>query len=201
MTSIQAITFLIKNLVGSDTGTSDLPKIIQATVKSVDAGRVLLIWNQKQIEAMLETQVRVGETLLLRFREKKEGQDYYRILARFEEEPAGSHGGLQAVIYAEENHPTVVSLKRYGKAEHEGVPCFDIVIPTANFGFMGIRVFTLNKPYHCCFLVEKEEYGRLFQDLAAIWFSDELPQVVFRSFQLINSKNYGTQNAILDRKA
>lgn len=209
MQPISSIALILKSIIGADLQTAttqELPHIIKAIVNKVDVNKVSLAWNNQQIEARLETVVKKGETLLLQHNGKKDGQHYYKILARLEEQQqTNNYTGLQAVIFTEGKKPALLTVRNYNKADAQLTsPCLDIVFPTVSFGFVGIRVFSFNKPYPCCFLVEKEEYGKLFQDLTSVWFAgtgeDKFP-VNFQPFHVISGKEYMKGSTILDRKA
>ncbi len=211
MEAINSLALLVKNMLKADsisTGSGKIPSIFKAVVKEVDGNSILLAWQNQTIKAKLETTAQKGETLVLQLKEEKDGQLFYRVLARFVEEQQYNSTGWQVLLTPTGNKkPSFLRVQYYSSSkggETPGSTCLDIVFPTHSFGFVGIRFFSLQKPYPCCFLVEKEEYGKVLQNSASVWFADMDPgdfPVTLQQFRIIDRNELVKDSSLLNHRA
>ncbi len=210
MEALSALALLLKGIVKTDLKSATplkIPSLFQATVKEVDGNNILLAWKNETIKAKLETTAKKGETLILQFKGEKDGQHFYRVLARSAEGAQDNCTGWHVLLSPEEEmRPAFLTVKHYrnnsgGAAKNAYL---DIIFPTDSFGFVGIRILSYQKPYPCCFLVEKEEYGKILYDSASLWFADLDPDdfpITLRQFQVMDRKELVRDSSLFNQRA
>ncbi|NLP36694.1 MAG: hypothetical protein GX357_03480 [Firmicutes bacterium] len=179
-----------------------LPNVLTAEVKEISGKAVILRWQHKLIHAVLETKVKEGEKLLLQLTDEKDGLKYYKVLARYSEDIDPNIGWYTLQLPEQEMNPPFIAVKKQKKSANTPF-WLDIVLPTANMGIVGVRIYSLQKPYPCSFLVENKEYGKLLTDSALSWLAavngEELP-LELKPFVLIRRQDY-LQSSLFDHKA
>lgn len=186
--------------------TSTLPRMLTAEVQEISGNIVIIKWQHRLLHAVLETQVKKGEKLLLQFTGEKDGLNYYKVLARYNDDSDLNTSFYTLMLPEPENrqelHPPFIYVKKQKK--HDNSPLWlDIVMPTQNMGMAGVRLYSLQEPYACSFLVENEEYGKLLTESARAWLlaatGEELP-IEFKPFVLIRRQEY-FPTSLVDQKA
>ena len=209
MQSINSITGILKSMfsTGLD-GQSALkiPPVFAAVVADVTENKVTLLWQDKKIDAKLETAVKKNERLLLQLTEEKDGQQFYKVLARSQEGQTDSSVYWHTVVVSNgEMTPYYLVVKEYrqSKKNNPSSPFLDIVFPTANLGFAGLRILSCEKPYSCCFLVEEADCGKLLTDMTVKWLADskEVIPITLKPFSIIRRQDYLHNSPVINRKA
>jgi len=184
---------------------SVLPRLLTAEVQEISGKTVIIKWQHKLIHAVLETQVKKGEKLLLQLTAEKDGLKYYKVLARYNEDVDPNTSWYTLVLpeqeINQEMRPPFIAVKKHKKADNTPF-WLDIVLPTQSMGIVGVRIYAFQKPYPCSFLVENQEYGKLLTDSVSAWLTAaglELP-IEFKPFVLIRRHEY-FPHSLLDRKA
>lgn len=210
MQAIYSIAAILRNMIGTELAAESalkLPPIFTAVVSDVTANKVTLLWQHKKIDAILETTVTKNERLLLQLFEEKNGQQFYKVLGRSEEGQLNNNIYWHTVVLPKsEMTPYYFMVKEYRQRKNDTLsnPYLDIVFPTANLGFVGIRVLSCHNPYHCCFLVEETGYGTLLTDSASRWLDNsgdkELP-IKLMPYAIIRRQDYLRSSSGINRKA
>lgn len=156
---------------------SAIPETLVAKVTGLKGDAAVLRWEGGSFTALLNARVTTGENLLLRYTGRREGQSYYRIMARLpasgENRLPGNRGaagepllfGLMPASSAERgSRPALVRFLPPGKrpvtSGKEQEPLLELFLDTESFGLVLVRFYYEQKNrLQCKFVVESREAG------------------------------------------